>query len=81
MVVNSLVVERAHEDSGLPPLSSMYQDGKGLVVMCSHCRRTRRAAQVPEQWDWVPEYVAMPAANTSHSLCPVCLDYYYPVPE
>ncbi len=47
------------------------------VVMCSNCQRTRRVDN-PDQWDWVPSYRQSPPAATSHGLCAICLDYYYP---
>src|SRR5579872_1274626 len=56
LVVNSLCVERPHEPSHEPRCDAAYRAPNGIVVMCSHCRRTRRS-HGSEQWDWVPEYV------------------------
>jgi len=77
LVVNSLCVERPHEPArnGVRPLD--YRFANGMVVMCSHCRRTKRS-DGSEQWDWVPEHVATMPRNTSHGLCGVCFEYYYP---
>jgi hypothetical protein len=77
LVVNSLEVEMAHERDACEPSPDLYRTAEGLVVMCSHCRRTRRNSG-PETWDWVPAYVAAPPAQTSHGICHICLNYYYP---
>jgi hypothetical protein len=76
VVVNSLVVDKAHERSASDPVVSRYR-ASGVIVMCSHCRRTRRSAE-PNIWDWVPAFLAAPPDNVSHGLCPVCGLYYYP---
>ena len=87
LVVNSLCVERPHGLGAGPPSEAAYRQADGLIVMCSHCRRTRRTEAVGrdavgrdaiEQWDWVAEYVAEMPPRTSHGLCKVCLEYYYP---
>lgn len=54
-----------------------YRGDGGDVVQCMNCRKVRQPAK-PEQWDWVPALVARPAAETSHTICPRCLDFYYP---
>ena len=77
LVVNSLCVERPHEPSQTHLRDADYRAATGLVVMCSHCRRTRRTTAA-EQWDWVPEYLEHQPAQTSHGLCSPCLEYYYP---
>lgn len=50
----------------------------GVIVQCCHCRKTRRNVG-EDVWDWVGALVAHPWPAVSHGLCPVCLDYYYPV--
>ena len=32
-----------------------------------------------DEWDWVPDYVAHMPDATSHGLCRLCVDFYYPV--
>ncbi len=59
-----------------PVMESLYRRHDGLVLQCSHCRRVRRA-DLP-QWDWVPSHVERPTVPTSHGLCMICSDYYYP---
>jgi hypothetical protein len=73
-VVNALIEEREHPAPTLLPDPSRYERA-GVIVMCMHCRRTRRADS--EQWDWVSGYVEQLPENTSHGLCSVCLDYHY----
>jgi hypothetical protein len=77
LVVNSLCVERPHEPSHTQRRDPDYRGTNGILVMCSHCRRTRRSA-ASEQWDWVPEYVEHQPPKTSHGLCNPCLEFYYP---
>lgn len=80
LVVNSTVVERAHDVAGLPAHAAdprAYLDEQGNLRQCGHCRRTQRT-DAPLFWDWVPAWVGKSPANTNHDLCPVCLDYYYP---
>lgn len=77
VVVNSLVVEKAHELIIQPPLAARYRTAAGVITMCMHCRRTRRS-EGPEVWDWVPDFLASPPDNVSHGLCPTCFRYYYP---
>ncbi|MDQ3034620.1 MAG: hypothetical protein M3Y87_19580 [Myxococcota bacterium] len=59
-------------------IEALYRDPNGMLVQCSHCRRVRRGDPSVTAWDWVPEYVARPQPRTSHGLCAVCLDFYYP---
>jgi hypothetical protein len=77
VVVNSLVVEKAHQRIGRPPLTALYRNVGGVIGMCMHCRRTRRNEE-GDFWDWVPEFLARPPDNVSHGLCPTCFRYYYP---
>jgi hypothetical protein len=77
VVVNSLVVEKAHERIIRPPLTALYRTTGGVITMCMHCRRTRRSEE-SEIWDWVPEFLVAPPDNVSHGLCSTCFHYYYP---
>ncbi|MCO6432518.1 MAG: hypothetical protein J5J00_16815 [Deltaproteobacteria bacterium] len=78
VIVNSLFVEASH---GAPDYNEIalaqYIEESGLVSQCAHCRRVKDA-QCPNKWDWVAEWVKRPHPNTSHCLCPVCMDYFYP---
>ncbi len=79
LVVNALRVEEPHAAPGAEPAADgiPYADRHGIVHQCCHCRRIR-AHDDPDRWDWVPRWVAAPPARTSHGLCKVCLDHYYP---
>ncbi|MCU0662582.1 MAG: hypothetical protein MUC50_09685 [Myxococcota bacterium] len=80
LVVHALVEQRPHEqDSAVapPPRLDWYEDHNGFIHQCGHCRRVQRLRE-SEQWDWVPSWVAKCPENTSHGLCSLCLDFYYP---
>ncbi|MBZ5577327.1 MAG: PAS domain-containing protein [Acidobacteriia bacterium] len=77
LVVNSLCVERPHDSAPDWSCEAAYRRDDGILVMCSHCRRTRRVGAL-EHWDWVAHYVRELPPRTSHGLCPSCLEYYYP---
>ncbi len=80
VVVNSLLVEMTHDASVRPPQSAdrgRYLDPRGIIVQCSHCRLVQRAAD-PTRWDWVPAWVEHSPSETSHSVCHLCFEYYYP---
>ena len=79
VVVNSLRISRPHDAMkrpAKPATEALYRDHNGFIAQCSHCRRVQRVDH-PTQWDWVPAWVKAMPANTSHSLCHICYDYYY----
>lgn len=73
LVVNSLIVETPFPEKGMAARN--HTDANGIITMCCHCRRTRRADANPV-WDWVPSLVAEPPRNISHGLCKPCLGVY-----
>jgi len=80
LVVNSLVIETTHaarNTQPFPAIPSDYLNENNFIRQCSHCRRVENQ-RIENQWDWVPEWVKEPPLETSHGLCPVCLEYYYP---
>lgn len=77
MVVHALRIERPHDRTAVPPDDARFRRKDGLVVMCCHCRRTRRAAE-PNVWDWVPDYVAKPPGMVTTGICSACYLYFYP---
>jgi hypothetical protein len=80
IIVNSLLVEAPHDDAVRPPHAAdpaSYVNARGIIVQCSHCRRVQHAVH-PTRWDWVPGWVDRSPAATSHGICPVCFEYYYP---
>jgi sigma-B regulation protein RsbU (phosphoserine phosphatase) len=49
---------------------------KGIVPICMHCKKIRNDENY---WQQVEEYVAEHTeADFSHSICPECLEEYYP---
>lgn len=74
VVTHALRAEHAHDREVCGPSDEYVH--RGLVTMCSHCRRV--CARAHERWDWVPTYVARPPTRVSHGLCPPCAHYYYP---
>lgn len=83
LFVNSLLVEVPHDPlvrQSHAPDTPTYADEHGLIHQCSHCRRIGHPGD-PNQWDWIPAWVAKAPGPVSHGLCPVCLDYYYPADE
>ena len=77
MVVHSLRVERPHDRPAVEPDDARFRGQNGLIVICCHCCRTRRAAE-PQLWDWVPDYVASRPAPVSAGICSACFAYFYP---
>lgn len=83
LLVNSLVIERPHDPAERQPRApdkADYADQHGLIHQCCHCRRVQNQ-EIGNRWDWVPQWVDHIPRDTTHSLCPFCLDYYYPATE
>jgi hypothetical protein len=78
LVENSLRVEKAHDSEDRPIFArdKTYSDDHGIIAMCAHCRRTRRAGHAME-WHWVPDYVSDPPEQVSHGLCKNCRAFYF----
>lgn len=57
-------------------LESMYMFDTGFINQCSNCRCIQNNT-VEEVWDWVPDWVKEIHPKTSHTICPVCYDYYW----
>lgn len=80
LIVNSLRIESPHDVAGRTSWDAdavRYTDEFGTVHQCAHCRRIRVVGREHE-WHWVPAWVENPPDATSHDLCGICLDYYYP---
>jgi hypothetical protein len=75
VVVNSLIVEKTFNDDSSEGIRS-YVATNGIITQCSNCRKTQRPDELLI-WDWVSTLVVRPPSNVSHSLCPVCFDYYW----
>ncbi len=74
LIVNSLKIEEPHEV--LTSHNNSYLQENGFIVQCCNCRKTQKADD-HDIWDWVPHYIEKMPPNVSHSICPVCFDYYY----
>ena len=61
----------AHQVSDL-----RYVNKEGIITQCTNCRYTERADK-PTNWDWVPGLVKEMPENLSHTICPICFDYYW----
>ena len=76
LVVNSLVLERPHDE---PAFEAPYADlleKNGLITMCSHCRRTRLPGD-EERCVWIPRLVRETPGKVSHGICRICFELYY----
>jgi len=79
VVTNPLIFQRSHRNATKPD-ADRYIQSNGLVVMCAHCRCSRRA-DVLDQWDFVPDYLELKGEASlmvSHGFCPICHAYFYP---
>ncbi|HYX69763.1 MAG TPA: PAS domain-containing protein [Terriglobales bacterium] len=77
LVMHSLRVEKPLDfRPPQAPDEGRYIGPNGFIVMCCHCRRTRRAKDL-HAWDWVPAYLER-RSQVSHGLCSVCYAYFYP---
>ena len=79
IVVNSLRKEQSMDQCGrevFSPDKRAYTQETGFITQCCNCRRVQRVGQ-PDIWDWVPAWVVRMPNNLSHSICPICMDYYW----
>ena len=79
IVVNSIKIEkklRRRNGTVLSPKKEDYLQEFGLLTQCSNCRRTQRAHE-PGIWDWIPSWVEKTPEGVSHSICPICFDFYW----
>ncbi len=82
VVINSISVEKARdetEETFYNARAEDYLQKTGWLIQCCNCRRTQRANDSPV-WDWVPAWVDRIPDHTSHSICPICYDYYWKQP-
>lgn len=79
VIKNTLNIKLPMEKIGrkvFKAVNKNYTDSNGFVTQCCNCRCTQRAKE-PEIWDWVPDWIENIPINFSHSICPVCFDYYW----
>ncbi len=79
LLVNSLRVETPWgTESPLPSRAEAdYRAQDGMIRQCANCRRIQEAGEA-QQWHHVLEWIRSSPPKTSHGMCPICLDYYYP---
>lgn len=75
VILNSLQVEREIENEP-SLLEKNYLQETGFINQCSNCRRTQSVIDL-NKWDWVPDYISTMPKNMSHTICPICFDYYW----
>jgi hypothetical protein len=78
LIVNTLMREAPHDHAHRTPEPAderRYRDHRGLIVMCSYCRRIQDPASL-SRWDWVPAWVEAMPADLSHGACPICRDFH-----
>jgi hypothetical protein len=79
LLISSLTIERplaSARHPAEPMLEGRYVQPSGLITQCSNCRRTLRN-DGSDVWDWVPEWVTVPPAHVSHTICCVCFEYHW----
>lgn len=77
IIINSLKVEKTLTTQNTPLcLDETYRQEDGFIVQCCQCRKTQQAIN-KDIWEWIPGFVEKMPANVSHSICPICFDYYY----
>ena len=79
LIVNKLRIEKPftkdlREDNG--PNEKKYTQVTGFINQCSNCRCIQQVNN-PKKWDWVSFWVKDMPKNTSHTICPVCFDFYW----
>jgi hypothetical protein len=79
IVVNSIRTEKYIQNVNALELTNLkleYTDLNGMITQCSNCRKTQRINE-KEIWDWVPTFLSETHEHVSHSICPICFDYYW----
>ncbi len=79
IVINKLVVGVPMASTGRKNNDAdpkRYIQSTGFITQCSNCRHIQRA-DLSEIWDWVPTWAEKIPEGTSHSICPICFDYYW----
>ena len=79
IVVNSIRTEKNIQDVNTLELTNLkleYTDLNGMITQCSNCRKIQRIHE-KEIWDWVPTFLSETHEHVSHSICPICYDYYW----
>lgn len=78
LLVHSLRVQTpwGEEATSLSDVEAHYRAPGGMIRQCANCRRVKEARE--DQWHYVSEWIGASPPKTSHGLCPICLDFYWP---
>ncbi len=79
IIINTLTIHTTMKEIGREAFNvsdNRYINTTGFLTQCCNCRCTQRAEE-PDVWDWVPEWVEKIPVNCSHSICPICYDYFW----
>jgi hypothetical protein len=71
-----LVIAKLYGDDAAPD-EAPYRNHHGFMMQCAHCRRVRAVHEVPG-WDAVPGWAKQPRPQTSHGICYLCFEIYFP---
>ena len=77
LIVTHHLIEQFNHPGPNHAFTTKLLDEHGHITQCCHCRKIRSPAN-QHAWLWVPSIVKTPPPNTSHSVCPRCLEFYYP---
>jgi len=80
ITVHSIIVEEPIKRSSPEGLITLdennYIDENKFINQCANCRRIQNIKNL-SRWDWVKKWIEKPYLNTSHGICPSCLQHYY----
>lgn len=79
IIINTLTIHSPMKEIGREVFNisdNRYINSKGFLTQCTNCRCTQRADEI-DVWDWVPAWVKKIPENCSHSICPICYDYFW----
>lgn len=76
IITNHCVVEK-ETAAGKLDIDSRHFSTNHFITQCSNCRKIKDHSET-NKWDWIPSLLDKPHPDTSHAICPHCLDHYYP---
>lgn len=79
VVINRIRRLENHDRIAVPEhllIESDYRFHTGLVHQCCNCRCIQRVDD-ETKWEWIPQWVSKIPRNSSHTICPICFDYYW----
>lgn len=58
----------------------LYLQPDGFIHQCCNCKNVRRKGE-SETWDTVSQWQREIPSSASHTICPICFDYYWKWPS